>query len=66
MSTTYSIVCHDCEESYWVGQGSNIYDTELTARFLHKHKGRKLEFNSDYAFDDYVWMNGYTDFEGKL
>lgn len=53
MSRTYNIVCHDCKQTLWIGQGwpekrQYIYKTEeqwkLLERFLFNHQCHRLEF----------------------
>ena len=47
MSRTYNIVCDDCGEHLWVGQGSKIYRGEEMDKFsifLHDHEGHSLRF----------------------
>ena len=58
MSTTYSIVCDECKESCWVGQGNRIYKEKYIVDFLKKHMNHKLRFLCDLAdnedVEDYV------------
>ncbi len=47
MSRTYHIVCDDCKESLWVGQGCKIYrgkEMDEFSEFLYKHEGHSLRF----------------------
>jgi hypothetical protein len=47
MSRTYNIVCDDCNEHLWVGQGKKIYGGEEMqefTKFLYAHEGHKLRF----------------------
>jgi hypothetical protein len=63
MSTTFDLVCHDCKQRIWIGQGHYIYktDDDLTAleAFLFAHRRHKLEFVSEHDKDlsDYVCVN---------
>lgn len=59
MSTTYDLVCDDCKECIWIGQGYDkighyIYDAELESLkdFLYTHKGHKLRYLSEYDMTD--------------
>jgi len=47
MSKTYNIVCDNCNEHLWVGQGARIYRGETMdefAKFLYAHEGHNLRF----------------------
>ena len=47
MSRTYSVVCDDCYEHLWVGQGQSIYggeDMKEFTKFLYNHEGHSLRF----------------------
>lgn len=56
MSVCYDIVCDDCEEALWIGQGSIIYSGELKTMeslklFLYEHLGHKLRFISSESHE---------------
>jgi|14BtaG_2_1085337.scaffolds.fasta_scaffold09718_3 hypothetical protein len=47
MSRTYHIVCDDCNEHLWVGQGRKVYrgeEMDKFSKFLHDHEGHCLRF----------------------
>jgi len=58
MSRTYEIICHDCKQRIWIGQGSGdkayIYRTEKETKnlsdFLFGHQNHRLEFGDDEPF----------------
>ena len=65
MSRTYSLLCHDCEKSLWMGQGHPerpeslyIYYGREHQRldlqgFLFGHLGHRLSFEDDEGWCDY-------------
>ena len=74
MSRTYEIVCHDCREKLWIGQGwpdTRVYiytdETHLTLleRFLFAHQLHNLRFGDDEYLDRYKDFEDYADFEEK-
>lgn len=58
MSVTYHMYCKECKEMIQVGQNRHVYYgedmTKELSKFLHKHKGHDLLFESeDYSFDNW-------------
>lgn len=49
MSTTYSLLCHDCRKRYWAGQSDWLYSKEGVSSFLHDHQNHRLEFVNDHT-----------------
>lgn len=56
MSTTYTLLCHDCRKQYWAAQssGSRITLYENTGNFLRAHMGHKLGFVCDFGESPYL------------
>jgi hypothetical protein len=61
MSKTYNLVCVDCKEKIWIGQGGVIYDPEKYGLdlFLHKHEEHNLMFVDDEH--PYAYLNKYKE-----
>jgi len=59
MSMDYSLVCDDCEVSYFAGQDNYLYSIEALAEFLYAHVGHNLSFINGCCLDK---SDGYTRF----
>ncbi len=59
MSRTYELICHECQQALWVGQGNPgceyIYTTpehlQALKDFLFAHRNHRLEFGDDEPFE---------------
>jgi hypothetical protein len=58
MSRTYEMMCHDCRQTMWIGQGRSakhlylyIGSIEKLALYLESHMGHRLEFNDSERCD---------------
>jgi hypothetical protein len=57
MRKTYSIICHDCKQTIWIGQDTangrkHLYPaaTQKLQHFLFGHLRHELEFDDDEHF----------------
>lgn len=70
MSSTSDIICLECREALWIGQGGIIYCGEeetmkMLNLFLQQHRGHSLTFDySDYK--DWYMGEGYDKWKARV